>query len=178
MLFRSTVHYRRPLKYDDAALEDARNNIARLREVLRRTNYRIDQTEETTEVTDSNWLNRVNEIESSFKVAMDDDFNAANGMTAVFELVKVMNHYLEEETVEKVVLTEMKQKLNELLSIFGLVLEKEDLVDETIQALIDERNQARVDRNFQRADEIRDELKAQGILLDDTPHGTQWKREN
>ena len=89
-----------------------------------------------------------------------------------------MNHYLEEETVEKVVLTEMKQKLNELLSIFGLVLEKEDLVDETIQALIDERNQARVDRNFQRADEIRDELKAQGILLDDTPHGTQWKREN
>lgn len=173
-----TVHYRRPLKYDDAALEDARNNIARLREVLRRTNYRIDQTEETAEVQDSDWLDRVKEIETSFKVAMDDDFNAANGMTAVFELVKVMNHYLEEEKVEKAVLIEMKQKLNELLSIFGLVLEKEDLVNETIQALIDERNQARADRNFQRADEIRDELKAQGILLDDTPHGTQWKREN
>lgn len=173
-----TVHYRRPLKYDNAALEDASNNVERLREVLRRLNYRIEQTEAVEDSIHNNWLDDVAKHEESFVKAMDDDFNAANGMTAVFELVKVINHYLEEGLVIQNVLVQMKDKLNELLSIFGLNLEKHELLDDAIQALIDERNQARADRNFQRADEIRDELKDQGILLDDTPHGTQWKREN
>lgn len=171
-----TVHYRRPLKYDDAALEDASNNVARLREVLRRLTYRIEHVEATEKITHEAWLKQVEQVEGAFVQAMDDDFNAANGMTSVFDLVKVINHYLEEDEVEQAVLIQMKDKLNELLSIFGLTLEKHELLDETIQALIDERNQARADRNFQRADEIRDELKDQGILLDDTPHGTQWKR--
>ncbi|XJS10612.1 cysteine--tRNA ligase [Aerococcaceae bacterium WGS1372] len=173
----STVHYRRPLKYDQGAIEDATNNVARLREVLRRLNYRMEQTESPSELNHSAWEDKLQAIEADFIKVMDDDFNAANGMTAIFEMVKVINLYLEEETVDKEVLTLMNNKLTELLSIFGLQLTQSELLDETIQALIDERNQARSDRQFQRADEIRDQLKDQGILLNDTPHGTQWKRE-
>lgn len=174
----ATVHYRRPLKYDQAALEDATNNVARLREVLRRLNYRLDQNSADSALDHSEWKAKLEAIEADFVNGMDDDFNAANGMTAIFDMVKVINLYLEEVEVEGQILKFMKDKLVELLDIFGLSLEKHELLDETIQALIDERNQARRDRQFQRADEIRDELKAQGILLDDTPHGTQWKREN
>ena len=171
----STVHYRRPLRYDSDALENARTNIQKIKEVLRRLGTRTETaTMSTTETVDIE--NALNTLEAQFIEAMDDDFNAANGMTVVFELIKYINHYLEKELVEQASLILLKEKLVTWLSIFGLQLEQEDSIDEEIEALINERNQARADRQFQRADEIRDQLKEAGILLDDTPQGTTWKR--
>lgn len=172
----STVHYRRPLKYDDNAMEDARNNVERLRDVMRRMDYRLSFGQTATERDDSKWVEQVKQHEQNFIKAMDDDFNAANGMTVVFELLKTINHYLEEEVIVINVLSTMKETFTQLLSIFGLELSQTELLDDKIQDLIDERNEARSNKDFGRADEIRDLLQEQGILLDDTPHGTQWKR--
>lgn len=109
---------------------------------------------------------------------MDDDFNASNGITEVLQLVKTINLYLEESSVSQATLNAMHTELTEWLAVFGLELEETAMLDDTVLALIEERQQARAEKNFTRSDEIRDLLKAQGILLDDTPQGTTWKRVN
>ena len=172
----TSVHYRRPLKYDQAALDEARSNIERLKEVTRRLNNRLSLAETQLD-TDTEWLDRLNQLEVQFVTGMDDDFNVANGLTAVSSLVKTINHYLTQEEVSVAVLQQMQEQLTRWLEIFGIILTEDEAIDQEIEALIEERNQARKDRNFARADEIRDLLKAQGIQLDDTPQGTTWKRE-
>jgi cysteinyl-tRNA synthetase len=107
---------------------------------------------------------------------MDDDFNTANGITVIYELAKWLNLYSEQSEVSKAILEEVRATFTQLLEIFGIVFQ-EELVDSEIDALIEERNQARKDRNFSRSDEIRDLLKEQGILLEDTPQGTRWRKE-
>lgn len=175
----ATVHYRRPLRYDSAALAEAEANVKRLRELFRRIDYRLADSSGDEFNYDSEFLAKVEEHEAQFIKQMDDDFNAANGITEVFNLVKTINLYLEKEKVSRNVLVKMEETLERLLDVFGLDLHEDDeLVDEDIQALIDERNEARANRDFARADSIRDQLKDQGILLDDTPQGTQWKRGN
>ena len=112
-----------------------------------------------------------------FVTEMDDDFNAANGITVVYQLVKHLNRYLEEEVVSKEVISAYQETLEKLMLIFGIELaSSEDLLDEDIDALIVERNTARKEKNFARSDEIRDLLKEQGIILEDTPQGTRWSR--
>lgn len=173
----ATVHYRRPLRYDQAAVESAKANLARIHEALRRLEHR-QATAQATSDQDDALLAELTQLEEAFVTAMDDDINAANGMTVVFELIKAINYYLEQADVSQTVLTAMTDQLTGWLDVFGLVFQQpEDDLTETIQALIDERNQARLERDFARADAIRDQLKEQGILLDDTPQGTTWKRE-
>lgn len=176
----STVHYRRPLRYDRAALDEAKAGVDRMKEVLRRLHYRLehDAVESTDQAIASEWLAQLASHQEAFIAAMDDDFNAANALTAVFDLMKTINRYLEQSEVERDVIKVMEQLLSELLSIFGLDLADNELLEGDIQQLIEERNQARLDKDFQRSDDIRDHLKERGILLDDTPQGTQWKRVN
>ena len=107
---------------------------------------------------------------------MDDDFNSANGITVVYEMAKAMNIYSERSVVSKVVLEAMLDQFQELVQIFGIAFAATELLDETIEQLIEERNAARAAKNFQRSDEIRDQLKEEGIILDDTPQGTRWRR--
>lgn len=172
----STVHYRRPVRYNPTALQEAAISIGKLREVLRRMKHRQANATPTLE-TDAEWLTQVEQHEQQFQVAMDDDFNTSNGITEVLQLVKTMNRYLDND-VSQMVLTSMTELLTTLLSIFGIILEENELLDEAILALIEERTQARLNKNYQRSDEIREQLKAQGVLLDDTPQGTTWKRVN
>lgn len=108
---------------------------------------------------------------------MDDDFNAANGITVVYELAKMMNIYSEQKEVSKAVVEAMLGMLKELLSVFGIILEEEtQLLDDHIEALLLERTEARAAKNFARSDEIRDLLKNEGIIIDDTPQGARWRR--
>ena len=111
-----------------------------------------------------------------FELAMDDDFNTANALSALFEMIKSVNQYLDLEKVDEEALSYFETKLSQLLDIFGLAFSQEEGLDDTIEALIKERQQARLDRDFVRADAIRDELKEMGIILDDTQQGTRWKR--
>jgi len=108
---------------------------------------------------------------------MDDDFNAANGITVVYELAKWINTYLEQPTVSKTILSKSEALFTQWLSIFGILFTTAEMLDEEIEQLIEERTQARKNRDFSRSDEIRDQLKEKGILLDDTPQGTRWRRE-
>ena len=174
----ATTHYRRPLRYDEAVITEAQANVNKLREAIRRLKHRQEQASADLEDHET-WLTEINGIQEQFVIAMDDDFNASNGITALFDLVKSLNRYLDLELVSQAVLSLYDKVLHDLLAVFGLDLEdKSNSIDQEIEALIEERRQARANKDFARSDAIRDQLKEQGILLDDTPQGTVWKRVN
>lgn len=174
--FMATTQYRRPIRYSQVTLQEAATNLQRLQTAYDNGRFRLETATESLP-QDQEQLGELAELTERFIVEMDDDFNAANGITVVYELAKWLNTYGEAATVSAVVLNQALDQLAEWLSIFGVVFSTEELVDEAIDALITERNQARETRDFARSDEIRDQLKAQGIILEDTPQGTRWRRE-
>ena len=111
-----------------------------------------------------------------FETAMDDDFNTADAISAVFELVKFINTHVSADSSEAF-LTALYDQMKSLCDVLGIIIEKEEeMLDAEIEALIEERQAARKEKNFQRADEIRDILLEKGIILKDTREGVQWKR--
>jgi len=173
--FMSTTQYRRPIRYSESTLKEAAANYQKLKNAFE--NLRFRQADAVASLPeDEHYLAQLNELEQRFITEMDDDFNAANGITVVYELAKMMNQYSEQATVSEPVLVAMDKLFSGWLAIFGLFFKNEELVDAQVDALIEERNQARKDRDFARSDEIRDLLKEQGIVLEDTPQGTRWRR--
>ena len=139
-------------------------------------NYRFEDAKESLD-NDAKVLTQIKALENEFIGAMDDDVNTPNGLTVVYRLMRDMNVYTNQPQVSIPALEAFKEAFTALLIVFGVTLQdEEELLADDIQALIDERNQARADKNFARADEIRDQLKAEGIILDDTAQGTRWKR--
>jgi cysteinyl-tRNA synthetase len=109
---------------------------------------------------------------------MDDDLNTADAITAVFELVKDINTKVITDAPAKELVEYATKLFDELTGVLGLVYNrKTESLDDEIEKLIEARTQARKDRNWAEADRIRDELKAQGIVLEDTPQGVKWHRE-
>lgn len=107
---------------------------------------------------------------------MDDDANTADAVSAVFELVKYINTNASSDNSREY-LQKLYERLNTLCDVLGIILEqKEELLDADVEALIQERTDAKKAKNFARADEIRDQLKNMGILLEDTREGVKWKR--
>ena len=107
---------------------------------------------------------------------MDDDFNTANAITVLFDLAKSANLYLREDEVSKEVIDHYIKTFDELFGVLGLNPVEEEILDEEIERLIEERNEARKRRDFATADKIRDQLQKMNIILEDTPQGTRWKR--
>ncbi|MDU1505308.1 MAG: cysteine--tRNA ligase [Limosilactobacillus vaginalis] len=173
--FMATTQYRRPIQYSEDNLIDAKNNLEHIQTAFDNLTYRQKDAQDGA---DPVITQKLADFKQSFTEAMDDDINVQNGITVVYELVKFANVYAQQEEVKADALTEMKNLIAELVSIFGVKLASSDneLNDEHIQALIDERNEARKNKDFARSDQIRDELKAQGIILEDTPQGTRFKR--
>ena len=109
---------------------------------------------------------------------MDDDLNTADAISAVFELVKDINTKVITDEASKELVEYATKLFDELTGVLGLVYNrKTESLDDEIEKLIEARTQARKDRNWAEADRIRDELKAQGIVLEDTPQGVKWHRE-
>ena len=174
--FMSTAHYRRPINYSLDAIEEAKTNLGRIETAYFNANHRLTQAVDSL-TKDEKLLDEINSFREQFITQMDDDFQTQNGITVVYDLVRFMNRYVEEAEVSKQVIKSALALLEELLYVFGITLAAEtDLLDEEIEALIEEREQARKDRNFQRADAIRDQLKEQNIILEDTAQGIRWKR--
>ncbi|MGY3725631.1 cysteinyl-tRNA synthetase [Granulicatella balaenopterae] len=173
--FLATAHYRRPLKFSEASLDDAQANLEKINTTFVNANYRLETAADSL-ADDEEVLAKFAQLEQDFIKEMDDDINAQNGMTILYQWIKEWNVYLEREIVSRVVLEKVYQKATELFGIFGIEEKKAALLDEDIQALIDERLEARKNKDFKRSDEIRDLLKEQGILLEDTPQGTRWRR--
>ena len=132
--------------------------------------------ESTPDDTEKAILEESGRFVEKFENAMDDDFNTADGISAVFELVKYINTKAD-ETSSRELLEQLSQRMEQLCGILGIVLEeKEEILDEEIERLIAERQAARKEKNFARADEIRGILLEQGIILEDTREGVKWKR--
>lgn len=172
----ATTHYRHPMPFNETILQDAKSNLSKLKASFNNVTFRLDTAVESLE-DDEEYLKELAQIKEQFEKGMDDDFNTANGITAVYSLVKWLNAYIEKNTVSKTVLTAALDLLKLLMGVFGLELGEKEVLDEEIETLINERNEARKNRDFKRSDEIRDSLKAQGIILEDTSQGTRWSRE-
>ncbi|MEJ6400211.1 cysteine--tRNA ligase [Nicoliella lavandulae] len=171
----STTQYRRPISYNPTNLQSAAANLKKLKLAYHNLSYRLKDADE---YNDPKVDQEVRQIQADFQDAMDDDFNVQNGIDKVYELAKLGNVYAERPTVFKDTVALILKKLADLSKIFGIQYEVEHLDDQKVEALITERNQARKNHDFERSDEIRDELKAQGIVLEDTPQGTRFRRES
>ena len=173
--FMATTQYRRPIQYSKDNLIDAKNNLDHIQTAFDNLTYRQKDAQEGD---DAEVAKKLAEFKQAYIEAMDDDINVQNGITVVYELVKYANIYAQQETVKSDALTAIKDLIVSLVSVFGVKLSSNnnELNDEHIQELIDERNEARKNKDFARSDQIRDDLKKQGIILEDTPQGTRFKR--
>jgi cysteinyl-tRNA synthetase len=175
--FMLAVHYRNPINFSQELLEVAESGLNRIRTAYENLKHRLTVTADLAEDTEK-WENIIEEARAKFIADMDDDFNTANAISILFDFSKEANVYLQEKNTSKEVITKFIQLFDELSGVLGLTLHKEEeLLDEQIEALIEERNQARKEKNFARADEIRDLLKQQNIILEDTAQGVRWKRD-
>lgn len=175
--FMASAHYRLPINYSSSTLEEAKTNLKRIRQAYTNVSYRLGDAAYELD-KDADDLAAFDALEKEFQEKMDDDFNAANGFTAIYEISKLMNKYSEREHVSQQVLNYYMGRYEEILAIFGIIVyEEEELLDAEIEALIQEREDARAGKDFSRADEIRDQLKEEGVILEDTPQGIRWKRE-
>ncbi len=173
--FMLTAHYRSPINFSDELLEGAKNGLERLKTAVSSLEHRLQESADFGEMGD--WLERIDALKKRFIEEMDDDFNSANGIAVLFDLAKEANRYLREERTSKQVLQAFLAHFDEFADVLGIVIaEQKQLLDEEIEALIEKRNEARKERNFALADQIRDDLKEQGIILEDTAQGVRWKR--
>ena len=174
--FMLSVQYRHPINYSRELIDQAVNGLARIRESVANVEHRLAMTADLGTANEK-WLKRIEDIKQHFITSMDDDFNTANAVTDLFDLSKEANLYLAEAQVSKEVLDRFLTVFNELSGVLGVTLTVDrGLLDEEVEQLITERNDARKNRDFGRADEIRNQLRDQGILLEDTAQGMRWKR--
>lgn len=175
--FMLSAHYRSPLNFSADLMEAAKNGLERIcnaADNLERC-AAAAKTEELTE-EERRELTEVSGLAAKFDEAMDDDFNTADAISAVFELVRFANTKMNENR-SKAFAQHILDKLLELGDILGLIFEKkEEMLDSEIERLIADRQAARKARNFQRADEIRALLLEKGIVLEDTREGVKWKK--
>ncbi|GAA3015744.1 cysteine--tRNA ligase [Tetragenococcus solitarius] len=174
--FLSTTQYRRPIRYSQKTLAEASNNLQRLKNTYENVVFRFNDAKSSL-ADDIDNKKEFNQFIDQFIQEMDDDFNAANGMTVIYEMAKWMNRYAEQSVVSYEMLDFALEHFTEIMAIFGIEF-KENIADEQVEQLILERNEARKNKEFERSDEIRDLLKEQGIILEDTPQGTRWKRQS
>jgi len=172
-------HYRSPINFSEALMEQAKNSLERLYNAL----YSMEHLEgiagdkELAE-EDRQYLGKLQTHEQEFVKAMDDDFNTADAIASLFNIVREYNMNIDEKSSRQIVKRTKETLLNlgSVLGFFRKFVEK-ILLDEEIEKKIRERQEARKNKNYALADKIRDELKAKGIILEDTPAGVRWKRQ-
>ena len=175
--FMLSAHYRNPINFSHDLMESAKNSLERI--VTSVTNLiHLEKTASDAAMTEEekNILESTKDIYKKFEDAMDDDFNTADAVSAIFELVKLANSTADASSTKSYVSCLLKE-IEQLCDVLGIITErKTEVLDSEIEEMIAARQQARKDRNFARADEIRDELTAKGIVLEDTREGVKWKR--
>ena len=175
--FMLSAHYRSPLNFSSDLMEAAKSGLDRIITATDNLKFLADnaKTETLTDIEDDA-LTKTQNYVAAFEKAMDDDFNTADAIAAIFDLVKYANTTANGDS-SKAYVSALYELIVKLADVLGVVVEKkEELLDADIEALIRERQAARKERNFGRADEIRDELLAKGIILEDTREGVKWKR--
>ncbi len=175
--FMLNAHYRSPLNFSADLMEAAKNSLERILEAAGKLSDRKDNgaAENITE-EELALLKEAEGFVTKFEAAMDDDFNTADALAAIFELVKFANTNVDENSSREFA-GGLYEELFKLSDVLGLKIEKkEEILDKEIEDLIQERQSARKAKDFKRADEIRDELLKKGIILKDTREGVKWQR--
>jgi len=188
-LFLLSTHYRSPLDFDAEKMTAAERGLARLKNCLVLLDEAETQAVEEDGPEEAAFLARLEELQADFEAAMDDDFNTALALAAVYELASEVNSYLHNRArPARAVLVRARQQFDTWNSVLGIfpeeegriVLEEKQLGDELAAGLLDlllaVRHEARRRKDFATADRIRDGLKELGILIEDTPQGVRWKR--
>lgn len=168
--FLSSTHYRRPLEYSQSNLQKAADNLNKIKTAYNNLKFRLDDATDAVETAQ----NQVDKIEEDFKTAMNDDFNVQNGLTEIFNLVSLANSYSAQSTVAKNDVNVILKAMVDLTSILGIKLDDQKDLSTEIQKMVDERDEARANKDFATSDKLRDQLKDMGVILEDTPQGTRW----
>ena len=175
--FMLNAHYRSPLNFSADLMESSKNALERILTAVENLKY-VAEHASLQEMTEEEVLKleETKKFEENFDDSMDDDFNTADAIAAVFDLVKFANTNVAEGS-SKAFADALRGKIQSLCDILGIITEKKaELLDADIEQLIEERQAARKAKNFARADEIRNELLEKGIVLEDTREGVKWKR--
>ncbi len=174
--FMLSAHYRSPLNFSADLMEAAKNGLERILTSAEKLRDLLEKTEGSMSEAEREQFEKSGEYVKKFEAAMEDDANTADAVSAVFELVKFINTSADGDHSREYI-DALYQRLSTLCDVLGIILEKEEeILDSDIEALIQERQAARKEKNFARADEIRDLLLEKGIILEDTREGVKWKR--
>lgn len=173
--FMLSAHYRSPINFSAELMESSKNGLERILTAIGKLKD-LEASAKTERLLDHEDKNAVQELVSKYEAAMDDDFNTADAISAIFELVKLSNSTTNEDSSKEYV-NYLKEIIERLCDVLGIITEKEEeILDDEIEAMIAGRQQARKDKNFALADEIRGKLLEKGIVLEDTREGVKWKR--
>ncbi len=176
----SAAHYRNPINFSDEQLQAAKGALERLynaqtlfNEKYKKNNFRIVMNKEDEEM-----VANIEKFKAEFEEAMDDDFNIPVAIAALFNFVKDVNKYIEKNDLAKEAMEKIKDTFSTYLTLLGIQKEeKEEVLEEDILRLIEERQKARAEKNWKEADRIRDKLLEMGIVLEDTKDGVRWKKK-
>lgn len=169
-------HYRSPINYSTDIIEQCKASLTRLYTCRDSLDFALENAEDGS--ASEELLAGFDKRRKQFIEAMNDDLNTADAIAALFELVRDINTNVIAANASKGSVEEAIKIFDELANVLGLVYNrKKENLDDEIEALIEKRTQARKDRNWAEADRIRDELKAKGIVLEDTAQGVKWHRE-
>jgi len=174
--FMLSVHYRNPINFTDQLLAGAKNSYDRIKTAYTNLEHRKESSMDLAG-NDEHWLEKDSVFKKDFETAMEDDFNTANAISVLFDVTKEANLYLESKQTSTKVIQSFQESILLFLDVLGIGMDEDgELLAEEVEALIQERTEARKDKNFARADEIREELTQKNILLEDTVQGIRWRR--
>ena len=177
-LFMLSTHYRNPINFSDEILNQSKAGLERLYNAKERVEFIISKLNDNAENADELKLEEeLNSFRQRFIEAMDDDLNTADALSIIFELARFMNSNVNENATKEFA-NKVLDEFNELTGVLNVVNKKheEDMLDEEIEALIQKRTDAKKNKDFKLADEIRNELLEKGIVLEDTRQGVKWRR--
>ena len=177
-LFMLSTHYRNPINFSDEILNQSKAGLERLYNAKEKALFTINNLEDSKMTEEEAKLQEeLAGFRQKFIDAMDDDVNTADAVSVIFELAKFMNSNVTEKS-SKEFAQKVMDEFNELTSVLNIVNkdQKEDILDEEIEQLIAQSTEAKKNKNFQLADEIRQQLLDKGIILEDTRQGVKWKR--
>ena len=176
--FMLSAHYRSPLNFSAELVESSKNGLDRIRTAASRVEEAIEKSIDASMLAEETAMaEEIANYVKRYEDAMDDDLNTADAISVVFELVKFANTNVKVGASSKEFAQKVYDTLKQLLDILGInIKEEEVLLDDEIEQLIAERQAARKEKNFARADEIRNLLTEKGIILEDTREGVRWKR--
>lgn len=175
--FLISSHYRSPINYNLDIIEQCQSALDRLYTCRESLDFAVKNADDSI-ADDESLIAKINSHRQQFTDAMDDDLNTADGIAAVFELVKDINTLILDKKVSINVCTAAADLFDELCGVLGILYNrKSNDIDSEIEDLIEQRQQARKNKDWATADKIRDDLKARGIILKDTPNGVTWSKE-